>query len=108
MSVHDFVFVDDVVDGIVAALTGDDDLSGRAINLGTGIETSNSELVQVVERVTGRPVALAQAPFPPSPSDTHHWVADSSLAQAVLGWTPRTDLASGLDATARHLQEGVR
>ena len=34
-SVHDFVFVDDVVDGIVAALAGDE-LSGRVINLGTG------------------------------------------------------------------------
>ena len=104
-SVHDFVFVDDVVDGIVAALTGDEDLSGRAINLGTGIQTANSELVRLVERVTGRPVAVATVPFPPRPSDTHRWVADPSLAQAVLGWTPRTDLASGLDATARRLQE---
>jgi nucleoside-diphosphate-sugar epimerase len=103
--VHDFVFVGDVVEGIVAALSAADELSGRALNLGTGIQTRNSELLRLVERATGRSVALAREHFPASPADTHHWSADTSAARDLLGWTATTDLPSGLAATARWLQE---
>jgi len=104
-SVRDFVFVDDVVEGVVAALSAGDELSGLAINLGTGIETTNRELVRLVERVTGRPISLSHEPFPSTPADTHHWSADTSVARDVLGWTARMDLPTGLGATARWLQE---
>lgn len=104
-AVRDFVFVEDVVEGIVAALSAGDELSGRAINLGTGIQTTNGELVRLVERVTGRSVTLSRKHFPPTPADTHHWSADTSVARAVLGWAARTDLPTGLGATARWLEE---
>jgi len=104
-SVRDFVFVEDVVEGVVAALSAGDELSGRAINLGSGVPTSNGELVRLVERVTGRSIAVSPEPFPPSPADTQHWSADTSVARAVLGWTARTDLPTGLSVTARWLQE---
>jgi nucleoside-diphosphate-sugar epimerase len=98
--VHDFVFVGDVVDGIVAALSAGEEVSGRAINLGTGVQTANSELVRIVESVTGRPIAVRSRSFPRRPCDTHHWVADTTVARTVLGWTAQTDLAGGLLATA--------
>jgi nucleoside-diphosphate-sugar epimerase len=104
-SVRDFVFVGDVVEGIVAALSAGDELSGRVINLGTGIQTSNSELVRLVEHVTGRSVAVTREPFPRRPPDTHCWSTETRVAKTVLGWTARTDLPSGLGATVRGLQE---
>jgi nucleoside-diphosphate-sugar epimerase len=102
--VRDFVFVDDVVDGIVAALRAGDEVSGRAVNLGTGVETSNREVVPIVERITGRRIALALAPHPPRPPDARHWSADPTLARDLLGWVAKTDLATGLAATARWIE----
>jgi UDP-glucose 4-epimerase len=105
--VRDLVFVDDVVDGIVAALGADARVSGRAINLGTGVETSNRDVVAIVEQATARRVVLEPEPHPPRPSDAMHWSADPTLARKLLGWVAKTDLATGLAATARWLEGRV-
>jgi nucleoside-diphosphate-sugar epimerase len=105
--VRDFVFVDDVVDGIVAALRAGDAVSGRVVNLGTGVETSNRGLLPIVERVTGRAIARAPERHPPRPPDVPHWCADTTLARNLLGWAARTDLPTGLAATARWLDEAA-
>jgi UDP-glucose 4-epimerase len=107
-AVRDFVFVEDVVGGIISALSAGDEVSGRAINLGTGVETANRELVRLVERVTRRSVTISAEAFPPTPADTSHWSADTSVAKSVLGWTARTDLPVGLEATMHWLQNQGR
>jgi nucleoside-diphosphate-sugar epimerase len=106
--VHDFVFVDDVVDGIVDALRADDQVTGRAVNLGTGVETSNREVLPIVERVTGRRIELARKPHPPRPADARHWSANPALARDLLCWVAKTDLERGLAATASWMENGGR
>ena len=53
---RDFVYVEDVVDGLVAAATAKN-VDRQIINLGSGADVSINALVDKIGRVTGRKVA---------------------------------------------------
>ncbi len=93
---RDFVFVDDVVDALVAASTATD-VNRAVINVGSGQEISINELAGRVVRVTGKRANvlhnLAQ------PGGVSRLVADVHLARRLLGWAPNTDLDRGLRLT---------
>lgn len=97
---HDFVYVDDVVEAIVLAAGSTAALDGRIVNIGTGRQVTNEELVALVERVVGRPVRTRPGAYPSSPHDSKTWVADVDLARELLGWQARTELAEGIRRTA--------
>ncbi|HUF46184.1 MAG TPA: SDR family NAD(P)-dependent oxidoreductase, partial [Vicinamibacterales bacterium] len=95
---HDRIHVDDVVDACErAAATGG--LDGEIINVATGRQSSNEDVVSIVERLAGRPIVRAAEPFPMRAWDTSHWVADVTKARARLGWRARLSLDDGLAET---------
>jgi UDP-glucose 4-epimerase len=93
---RDFVFVDDVVDALMAASTATD-VNRAVINIGSGQEISINELAGRVVRVAGKRANvlhnLAQ------PGGVSRLVADVHLARQLLGWAPGTDLDQGLRLT---------
>lgn len=101
---RDYVYVDDVVDGILAALRAPG-VEGEAFHLGTGVQWANEELVEQVAKAVGRPLRVRVGAWPSSPSDVGHWVADPAKSRARLGWSPRHDLASGLARTVAWFRE---
>jgi len=96
--VRDYVFVDDVVDACLLA-AGAPSAVGEIVNLGTGRQTSNHDVVAAVERLTGRRIVVAPGAYAAHGSDTTHWVADTRKAARLLGWRARHDLAAGLAET---------
>ena len=85
---RDYIHVSDLADAHVRALdvmveTG----QSGAYNLGTGEPHSVREVIDTVERVTGRPVPWTLAPR--RPGDAAALYAATGKAQAELGWTPR-------------------
>jgi UDP-glucose 4-epimerase len=95
-SCRDWVHVDDVVDACVRAAAADDLPSGTVLNVGTGRQTANEELVAVAERATGRRIRVAVGAHPGRSWDTGSWVSDPSRARALLGWEPAVGLEDGL------------
>ena len=93
---RDFVFVDDVVDALVAASTATD-VNRAVINIGSGQEVSINELADCVARTTGR--RLSALHNQTQSGGVSRLVADVSLARQLLGWTPRTELEAGLGLT---------
>jgi UDP-glucose 4-epimerase len=67
-----------------------------AFNLGTGTPHSVREVIETVERVTGRPVPWTLAPR--RPGDPAILCAAPEKAQRELGWAPRF---GSLDAIVR-------
>ena len=98
---RDWVWVGDVVEACVRAAGADDLPPGTVVNLGTGVQTANEELVALAERATGRRIAVDVGAHPGRDWDTAHWVADPSRARDLLGWEASVDLVDGLRRTWR-------
>jgi UDP-glucose 4-epimerase len=98
---RDFIYVGDVVRGVLAAA----DHAGGIYNIGTGIETSVNELDAVCRRVTGinREPEYAKA----RPGDIGRSVTNPALAARELGWRAEQSLEDGLRLTWESLQEAV-
>jgi UDP-glucose 4-epimerase len=96
---RDFIYVGDVVRGVLAAVGHE----GGIYNIGTGVETSINELHAVCRRVTGvdREPSYGEA----RPGDIRRSVTDPALAARELGWRPKTSLEEGLRLTWESLQE---
>jgi len=89
---RDYTYVDDIVDGVVAAL---DRCEGYEIyNLGESATTTLTELVDGLARALGKPAILDRQPN--QPGDVPLTCADVSKARARLGYEPRTPVAVGL------------
>jgi nucleoside-diphosphate-sugar epimerase len=89
---RDFTFVDDAVQATRAAL--DRPTEALVYNVGGGHRITLNELLDAVERTAGRRVARRHEP--PAPGDPRDTSADTSRAGRELGYTPRTNLESGL------------
>ena len=109
-AIRDYVHVSDLADAHVCAL--DHLLRGggsAVVNLGTGRGTSVLQLVEAVERTTGRPVPHRLQPR--RVGDPPILVADPGRAGTLLGWRPRFLEMADIIATAHAWMErpvGVR
>ena len=102
---HDFIFVEDVVDACLCAARVAT-APGAVFNIGSGFPRPTKRWSETARQVTGRPIPIAEAPYPSSPADRAFWCADISAAREHLGWTPRRSLAEGLAATYEWMQRG--
>lgn len=93
---RDWVYVDDVVEACVRAAMADELPPGQVLNIGTGRQVANEELVAMVERLSGRAVRVAPGGHPGCPWDTTSWVCDPSRARDLLGWEAKVSLKEGL------------
>ena len=92
---RDYIYVGDVVDAFLAAASSE---ATGVYNIGTGAETSVLELGELIGGVCERPFEPELAP--PRPGEVRRIAIDGALAEAELGWSPRTPLVDGLRATA--------
>ncbi|HLL19079.1 MAG TPA: UDP-glucose 4-epimerase GalE [Rubrivivax sp.] len=90
--VRDYIHVDDLADGHVAALRRLFDQPGSfTVNLGTGRGYSVLEVIREYARASGREVPYQIKPR--RPGDVAACYADPALARSLLGWTAQHDLA---------------
>jgi UDP-glucose 4-epimerase len=97
---RDFTFVEDAVAATIAA--SERGVPGRAYNIGGGSRVTVNEVVEMIGRVTGRPVHVERGPV--QKGDMRDTYADTSLARADLGFSPSVSLLDGLAAEARWLE----
>ena len=96
---RDYTFVDDIVAGVLAALDFTPRPTGGAapfevFNLGNSHPVKLGELIELLERATGRK-AIREA-RPPQAGDVPITWADTSKAERLLGYRPRTRIEEGL------------
>jgi UDP-glucose 4-epimerase len=94
-----FTYVDDVADAIVTIGTHPEG-QGEDFNIGTGVETSIRELLELLWEVLGLDGVPEVVTSDPLPVDVRRRVPDPSKIERTLGWTARTSLHHGLRLTA--------
>ncbi len=93
---RDFVYIDDVVDALVAAATAPQ-VDRQVINVGSGRETSINDLVRAISQVVGYHLEPIY--------NTNHsggvdrMCADLTRARNLLGYEPSVGLLDGLQLT---------
>lgn len=92
-TVRDFVYVDDLVDALVACHRVDR-LPG-IVNVGSGVPTSLGELRAIVAATTGVSIDETDAGVARTFDTPGTWL-DIGLARAELAWQPATPLATGV------------
>ncbi|MBX2805727.1 MAG: NAD-dependent epimerase/dehydratase family protein [Hyphomicrobiales bacterium] len=96
---RDFVYIGDIVEGWVRALTVPE-AAGGVFNLGSGRSTSINQLAEYAIEAYGsgeHPIHRA----PGRPGEQRRVQADIDRARAVLGWEPKTSFEDGLRETIR-------
>ncbi|NLH50206.1 MAG: NAD-dependent epimerase/dehydratase family protein [Myxococcales bacterium] len=91
---RDFTFVDDIVDGVVAAATAD--CEGQVMNLGGGHRVTVNQVLAVLREINGRDLRLVDQGK--QRGDVRHTAADIERAQRLLGYSPKVALTDGLRA----------
>lgn len=89
--IRDYVHVSDLARAHVDALRPG---LSAVINLGSGRGCSVREVLQAVERVTGRAIEVRTAPA--RPGDPPVLIADNRRAKEILGWTPQHASIDGI------------
>lgn len=90
---RDFVYISDVVEALARAATAQG-VNRAIINIGSGQEVSIAQLVERIERVTGRTAHRLENPS--ESGGVPRLVADIRLAGELLKWKPRVTLEEGL------------
>jgi UDP-glucose 4-epimerase len=99
---RDYVFVADVVDANVRAMSGP---TGAVTNLGWGREVSDLEVFQAVAAATGyrKPPVFA----PSRPGEVERICLDATLARDTWGWRPTVTLPEGVRRVVEHVRSTV-
>jgi len=91
---RDFTYIDDIVQGVLAALFTDGLDDYEVINLGNNQPEKLMEMIRILGDALGVEPRMEMLPM--QPGDVPVTFADISRAQARLGFRPTTALAEGL------------
>jgi UDP-glucuronate 4-epimerase len=89
---RDWTYVDDIVQGILAAV--DTPLGYEVVNLGRGEPTLLADFVKLIEQQAGRSSQLADEPM--LAADITYTYADVSRARQLLGYAPSVSVKEGV------------
>jgi UDP-glucose 4-epimerase len=102
---RDFVYTEDVCAAYLLAATRDDQEPGAVYNVGTSVQTTLREVVEVARRVLDIGAVPNWGSMPNRRWDTSTWVADSRKLCRELGWEPRYTFEQGFRALADWFRE---
>jgi nucleoside-diphosphate-sugar epimerase len=92
---RDLNHIENAIDGYVAIAESKKTI-GEILNLGSGVETSIKELVEIVDKLCNKKIEVKWNSFPPRPNETWRLCCDDSKVKKLIGWKPKISLENGL------------
>ncbi|MGB9681669.1 MAG: NAD-dependent epimerase/dehydratase family protein [bacterium] len=93
---RDYVYIKDVVDANMRAITSPTGI----YNIGTGIETSVNQLIEVLKEVSGRDFPVLYNA--PREGEVRRIALSYKRASEILGWKPNVSLKDGIRETFQY------
>lgn len=96
-SERDYTYINDIIDGIMKALSWTDGTEKRydIFNLGEANTISLKNMVEALEKETGLKADIAFRPR--QPGDVDRTFADITHSKEILGYNPSTDFKKGIE-----------
>lgn len=94
--VHDFIHIDDLIDGIVSICFSTKIEPGEVINLGSGIQYTNLEVYKNLSILYKYDIDVTLHENPIRSFDSNNWVADITKAKEKFNFQPKYNLFTGL------------
>ena len=92
---RDFVYIDDVITATRMAIEFEEDTAIESVNVGNGVPTTVNTVAQTLKRLYGSASEITVSGNYRL-GDIRHNTADLSLAKALFGFAPQTDVEKGL------------
>jgi len=97
---RDFVYVGDVVQANISAMT--DNISDSIFNIGTGIETSVNQIFNNLKKIVN--VSIEEMHGPPKQGEQRRSVIDITKSKKILHWEPKVSIIDGLKKTCDYFE----
>ncbi len=98
---RDYIYLDDVVRGVMLLADACRRHGSLTCNFGSERAVDGWHLIRLIERLIGTPLRVTQDPAKLRPSDNPVIVSDCARAHALLGWRAETTLEAGLAEAIR-------
>jgi UDP-glucuronate decarboxylase len=100
-----FCYVDDTVEGLIRLMSSKDGID-FPINIGNPAERTVGELAETIIELTDSKSEITRLPLPID--DPKRRQPDISLAKAILDWSPKVDIHTGLRKTISYFGDLLR
>ncbi len=98
---HDFIYIEDVIDFYLKAITDKSEVKNEIVNMGTGVGTSILEIVNTSAKILGvKPNLKFQ---PKKPGEIENFTADVKKLKILFGVVPKITVTKGLEITFKWL-----
>lgn len=95
---HDWIYIEDFVDGLITLIKNAHKFLGKAVPIGTGLQTSNSQIFDLLTKISGKTIKKVESSKVKRTYDTKNWITDTTMMKS-LGWKPANTLIEGLKKT---------
>jgi nucleoside-diphosphate-sugar epimerase len=97
LGVHDFIHIDDFLDGLFAVLRSEPEvIKGDIVHFGCGVQYTNLEVFNLVKELFNSSLSPIKVDNVFNTYDTLTWVSDVTYAKAKYKFNPKHTLRSGL------------
>lgn len=98
MPKRDYIYVDDIADGLIAML--DSEMTFGSVNIGSGEAFSAEDIVNTLSKLLEKEIAIDSVPEKQRAGDRPFLCADNERLRK-LGWSCRYNLDEAMKATLR-------
>jgi nucleoside-diphosphate-sugar epimerase len=97
LGVHDFIHIDDFIDGIFSVLYSEKEIMlGDIVHFGSGVQYSNVEVFNIIKSIFKSNLNFEKIDNIFNKYDTLNWVADITYAKSKYKFNPKYNLVTGL------------
>jgi nucleoside-diphosphate-sugar epimerase len=97
LGVHDFIYIDDFIDGLLSVLYSEKELiQGDIVHFGSGTQHSNLEVFNIIKNIFNSNLEYEKINNIFNKYDNLNWVADINYAKLKYKFNPKYTLETGL------------